>query len=598
MNYLNWVVLALTLSIHLPSTTPSPTGIPDKSDREPIDSVPDSQTDQWSAELSGVDLVDRPSTADLLSSSLTPAEIFQQGQHSDYMHLPTELKKHIIDYAIVGNRGQLLLTNKEVAGLASDHEYKNIALALEGAQYLPEIGRLRGGAMPILRKFHSLLLEASRIAFVGHPVPSETNLVPQEFSPLLREALELVKQLDPYRQQTTEHLTKITDMWRPIFGHQLTGSLYFNTQKKLLPTAQKIDQYVTDVNGRIPHFFLLALYHYAKTNRDDPLFQPNTWDFINPDHLSAKALVDQFPLLALVDAQPDGHHILQVLYTLTEPKLRPFIARGWELKDLERMRRLLRFDFRQPVGQVDMTQIFAAMLPPVISLVMARLATHRLFDHLMQFMDGLAVLTDTLATDQMNGNTFYHYFNRLAIVMAAVGQHQPALEQFTQVYTNESSGIPPAEIPVAQAELVQIMRSCNHSKGAEFLRKYWGLPVDAVSTSTTGAAREEPPAKIPPPMVKYNKMFTQRMYYLTSTNQMVVALVRAGNPSAEVAKLPHKALPTLVKGWEQFAHQMTPEKFNRLRRLAFASTHLAEGMQVDVSVSELLKDTTPILHDF
>ncbi|KAJ1981578.1 hypothetical protein H4R33_005219 [Dimargaris cristalligena] len=371
----------------------------------------------------------------------------------------------------------------------------------------------------------------------------------------------------------------------------------------LITIAKEIGPYDTNDNVRISKARLMALYHYAKLNKDDPLYQLNAWDFINPDHLTGAALAEQFPLLALVDAQPNGHQVLQVVRTLADPELQPFIARGWKPTDLNRVRRLMSVGFLGPLEWVKIERIFTVVIPRVISLVMARLATTSRFNHLVEFMDDLPVLTNTLATEHMDNNQYYHSFNRLAVVMAAVGQHKPALEQFTRVYANDTSGIPPDELSAAQSELVHIMRFSNFSKGAKFLQEHWESTSTSNSSATSSTTanseiHEDTPEIEPRPVVKYNHMFPERIYRLLDTNQMVVAVLLTENTSEEVAKLPKKTLPTLVDLWEDFAHQMTPEKFSQLRRLAYASTQVGEELSLQVSVSQLHEFNGNIPSDF
>ncbi|KAJ1973966.1 hypothetical protein H4R33_006882 [Dimargaris cristalligena] len=617
MNYLNWVALALTLSTRLPSAASSPMDMPASPDYEAMDIGSESQSDQPPTALSNNDPASEALAADLQLLPKHPAEEFQQGQRIQYGQLPTELKSRITDYAIVGNRDQLQLANKENYSLAKIHPYERALrrfevadMARQASKSIPEISQLGQEAMPQLREHNRKYREAILLSLNGNPALLETTPVPQEYRQLQLETHRLAYYLGQYFLETTLLLQEVTKIWRRIFHHQFSASIFYYLEGGFMSSAYEIDQYATANNGEIDKDTLLDFYLFVKHNKDDPLFQLNAWDFINPDHLSSAALADQFPLLALVDVLSNGRQILEILRTLFDPTFLKAIDAGWEPTDSERMHRLIDFNVEPEEGPVAKERIFGAMIPRVISLVMARLATTGRFDHLMEFMDVLPALIETLNSTGENTRDPYfrdiymHYsFNRLAVILAAVGHHKPALEQFTRVYTDGTSAIPPNDMLADQSELISIMRHEALPKGAEFLRQYWGLPPtsdpeDTSSTTIDGETHEDIPEVELPTDFTYTPTYLGGIYDLSDDNHMVVAMLRTENTSDEVAKLFKGDELAVSYLWNQLACQMTPEKFAQLRRLAYASTQVVDEMDVQISVTELLQYNGVIPSDF
>ncbi|KAJ1981579.1 hypothetical protein H4R33_005220 [Dimargaris cristalligena] len=216
MNYLNWAALVLTLSTRLASAASSPMDTPASPDYEAMELGSESQSDQPPIALSEIYSTSEALAADLQKLPKHPAEEFQKGQRIEYRQLSYELKSLIIDYAIVGNRNQLLLMNKEFNAFVKNHPYER---ALDANQLFPEINQLGQEAIPQLHELNQQYREAIRLSQVGIPSPLETNPDNQEYNSLLYEAIRLANQLKPFLLETTRQLQEVFEIWRRIMHH-------------------------------------------------------------------------------------------------------------------------------------------------------------------------------------------------------------------------------------------------------------------------------------------------------------------------------------------------------------------------------------------
>ncbi|KAJ1980236.1 hypothetical protein H4R33_005525 [Dimargaris cristalligena] len=303
--------------------------------------------------------------------------------------------------------------------------------------------------------------------------------------------------------------------WRQIIRQQLLGSIFYSAYSKWSSTSHSL-RGMSDYVRTVSQSTTLRYYQYLKTNQDHPLFQKEVWRFVSPDRLPVSVLRNRLPLLALIDDQPDGSHIVTLIRALTDPSLLSMGLQGWTPSELGWVMGLIRGERITPEGDgIALRKLHGRLFKNIVVLAMTRLSTTHRFTVLMEFLVEIKKI-DALWDTIYGYKCDYLAMLRLALLLAAVAQEPGHMASLSRLVDRELVGLSPFLVRDSQCRLVSFMRTTGLPRGANALRQLWNCtPDDRV-------------------VWDYLQLPLMEQLYLTNTNQMGVSVLATAFKPGEI----------------------------------------------------------------
>ncbi|KAJ1974393.1 hypothetical protein H4R33_006825, partial [Dimargaris cristalligena] len=264
------------------------------------------------------------------------------------------------------------------------------------------------------------------------------------------------------------------DPWQKLLRHQF-AILFWRYACVTIRTAYTVEnidgaERLTSETGGIDKYHLHSLLIIGQGS---PAFEQDARRFIDPTQLSPDTLTKQLPHLHLVEVYKNSSEIIEVLVTLTNPRLHGFVNSEWKQARVSEngyakgpLVNLVEFLWKPDYSE-GLENPFIEIATAVTAQIMAYLA---LKGYHVLFHEFVAGLRKTQAGYRTDYRSSLGEFGTLAVILGAItGQ-----VDLVRMLPHNIIGIPPdSRTPPTMLQdncsIAKVMHQINLVKSAEFL---------------------------------------------------------------------------------------------------------------------------------